>query len=224
MNEIREKEAIDAYLKLLQAKGASSKVLDKRSLFINMLAEKLVGLVSSGEVYRDIIESIMDSMPVDAWHDNLTAAREFYPFWMQDFKAIAALNINPGFDVKPIDWRPVQVTLKLLSDSLETERFDTSENWPLKAYSQALRFEGAEQALVDTRVKLAKIILIRLRTAPEKDGKAYRAAVDLTLPLFSLKHSRRLFLVVVREFYHFWSGNPDAASMVLKEGAGNVLI
>lgn len=224
MNEIREKEAIDAYLKLLQAKGANSNVLHKRSLFINLLAEKLVGLVPSGEVYRDIIENIMDSMPVDAWHDSLTAAREFYPFWMQDFKAIAALNINPGFDVKPIDWRPVQATLKLLSDSLETEKFEAAENWPLKAYTQALRFEGAEQALVDTRVKLAKIILIRLRTAPDKDSKAYRAAVDLTLPLFSIKHSRRLFLVVVREFYHFWSGNPDAASMVLKEGAGNALI
>lgn len=224
MNEIREKEAIDAYLKLLQAKGAKVEVLHKRSLFMDILAKKLAGLVPSGEVYRDVIETVMDSIPIDAWHDSLTAAREFYPFWMQDFKAIAALNINPGFDVQPIDWRPVQVTLKLLSDSLETEKFEASENWPLKAYTQALRFEGAEQALVDTRVKLAKIILIRLRTAPNKDSKSYRAAVDQTLPLFSIKHSRRLFLVVVREFYHFWSGNPDAASMVLKEGVGNVLI
>jgi hypothetical protein len=52
----------------------------------------------------------------------------------------------------------------------------------------------------------------------------YRTAVDLTLPLFTIKQNRRLFLVVVREFFHFWSGNPDAASMVLKDGSGSMLL
>lgn len=224
MNQMREKEAINAYLKLLQAKGASDAVLHRRSLFLEHLAVSLADQPLNGDTYRDVVEDVMVSVPADAWHDSLTAAREFYPFWVQDIKAIAALNVNPGFDVKPIDWRPVQATLKLLSDRLETEKFDASENWPLKAYIQALRFEGAEQSLVDTRVKLAKIILMRLRTAPDKDNKAYRAAVDLTLPLFTINDSRRLFLVVVREFYHFWSGNPNAASMVLKEGANSALI
>lgn len=224
MNQMREKEAINAYLKLLLAKGASDAVLHRRSLFLEHLAVSLADQPLNGDTYRDVVEDVMVSVPADAWHDSLTAAREFYPFWVQDIKAIAALNINPGFDVKPIDWRPVQATLKLLSDRLETEKFDASENWPLKAYIQALRFEGAEQSLVDTRVKLAKIILMRLRTAPDKDNKAYRVAVDLTLPLFTINDSRRLFLVVVREFYHFWSGNPNAASMVLKEGANSALI
>jgi hypothetical protein len=224
MNEMREKEAIDAYLKLLQTKGASNELLHKRSLFLDRLAASLIGQAPDGETYRDVVEKVMVSVPVDCWHDSLTTAREFYPFWVKDFKAIAAININPGFEVKPIDWKPVQVTLKKLSESLETEKFEASENWPLKAYTQALRFEGAEQSLVDTRVKLAKILLIRLRTAPDKDSKSYRVAVDLTLPLFTINDSRRLFLVVVREFYHFWSGNPNAASMVLKEGSGNTLI
>jgi hypothetical protein len=44
------------------------------------------------------------------------------------------------------------------------------------------------------------------------------------LPLFNIKNSRRLFLVVVREFFHFWIGNPDAASMVLQDGSGNILL
>ncbi|MDP2153006.1 MAG: hypothetical protein Q8J66_05045 [Methylotenera sp.] len=224
MNEMREKEAINAYLKLLQTKGASNELLHKRSLFLDQLVASLVGQAPNGETYRDVVEKVMVPVPVDCWHDSLTTAREFYPFWVKDFKAIAAININSGFEVKPIDWKPVQVTLKTLSDSLETEKFEASENWPLKAYTQALRFEGAEQSLVDTRVKLAKVLLIRLRTAPDKDSKSYRVAVDLTLPLFTINDSRRLFLVVVREFYHFWSGNPNAASMVLKEGSGNTLI
>jgi len=224
MNKTREKEAINAYLKLLQSKGASSALLHRRSLFLDKLSVSLVDLALDGNEYRVAIENIMETIPADDWHECLTAAREFYPFWVKDIKAIAVLNLNPGFDIHPLMWKPDFASLKSLTDSLETEKFDTSENWPLKAYTQALRHEGADLALVDTRIKLAKIIIIRLRSAPEKNHNTYRTAVDLTLPLFNIKQNRRLFLVVVREFYHFWAGNPDAASMVLKDGSGNILL
>ncbi len=223
MNQMREKAAINAYLKLLQAKGASGAVLYKRSLFLDKLNLALADKMLDGNEYRVVIETVMETIPADDWHENLTAAREFYPFWVENIKAIAALNLNPGFEVKPTLWKPLHVTLKDLWNSLEAEKFGTSETWPLKAYAQALRYEGAEQELVDTRVKLAKIILIRLRDAPEQNNKTYRTAVDLTLPLFHLKHNRSLFLVVVREFYYFWTGNPDAASKVLQDDTANLL-
>lgn len=224
MNKTREKEAINAYLKLLQSKGASSSLLHKRSLFLDKLSERLGDLVQDGNEYRLLVEEMMETTAPDDWHDCLTAAREFYPFWVKDIKTIATLNLNSGFEIKPIDWKPDLVSLKKLTDSLETEKFDTSENWPLKAYAQALRHEGADQALVDTRVKLAKIILMRMRGAPDKNNTAYRTAVDLTLPLFSIKQNRRLFLVVVREFFHFWTGNPEAPSMVLQDTSGSMLL
>ena len=223
MNQMREKEAINAYLKLLQTKGATGAVLHKRSSFLDKLSVSLADKLLDGSEYREAIEVVMETIPADDWHDSLNAAREFYPFWVKDIKAIAALNIQPGFEIQPIQWKPELASLKSLWASLETEKFETSENWPLKAYTQALRYEGAEQSLVDTRVKLAKVILIRLRNAPEKNHKTYRTAVDLTLPLFNIKQNRRLFLVVVREFYHFWAGNPAASSMVLKDGSGNML-
>lgn len=221
---MREKEAINAYLKLLQSKGASSSLLHKRALFLEKLSQNLGALNLDGAEYRAAVETMMETVPADGWHDSLTAAREFYPFWLKDIKSIAALNKNPGFEVPAVDWKPDLVSLKSLTDSLETEKFDTSETWPLKAYAQALRQEGAEKSLVDTRIKLAKIILIRLRSAPEKNGFMFRAAVDQTLPLFTIKQNRRLFLLVVREFFHFWSGNPDAASMVLLDSSGSMLL
>ncbi len=224
MSEMREKEAISAYLKLLQAKGASNAVLHRRASFLENLSPDLANLVLNGNEYRTFIENIMDTIQADEWHENLTAAREFYPFWIKDIKAITTLNINQGFETNLLQWKPDHATLKSLIDGLQTEKFEMTENWPLKAYTQTLRSEGAEQELVDTRVKLAKIILIRLRNAPEKTHKSYRAAIDLTLPLFNIKQNRKLFLVVVREFYYFWSGNPNAASMVLKDGSGNMLL
>lgn len=223
MNSSREKEAANAYIKLLQTKGANESILEKRSAFLDLLSVQLSDKELDGNEYREAIEIVMETVPAEDWHENLTTAREFYPFWVKDFKAIATLSINSGFDVNPGEWKPIPTSLKSLWDSLETEKFATSENWPIKAYTQALRHEGAEQPLVDTRVKLAKVILLRLRDAPVRNHKSYRIAVDLTLPLFNIKQNRRLFLVVVREFYHFWTGNPDAASMVLKDGSGNML-
>lgn len=224
MNKIRENEAIQAYTKLLQNKGADQDVLNSRTSFLKKFSSYLDKRELDGSEYREALEILMEAIPVDDWHASLTAAREFYPFWLQDIKAIAAFNVNPGFDVTQPSWKPLPASLKSLTDSLETEKFDVSENWPVKAYSQALRQEGAAQLLVDTRIKLAKIILIRLRDAPLKNHKSYRVAVDHTLPLFHIKQNRRLFLVVVREFYHFWSGNPDASNMVLKDGSGNMLL
>jgi hypothetical protein len=86
-----------------------------------------------------------------------------------------------------------------------------------------LRFENADQTLIDTRLKLAKILLVRLRDAPDKNNKVYRTTVDATLPLFEVKKNRRLFLVVVREFFHFWAGNPDAEKFVLNNYSVSML-
>jgi len=59
-----------------------------------------------------------------------------------------------------------------------------------------------------------KILLLRLRDAPEKSSRHYRIAVDATVPLFEKQDTRRLFFAVVREFYYFWIGDPDAADHI----------
>jgi hypothetical protein len=215
MDLTREKEAINAYLKLLQSKGASSGTLYKRSAFLDELSKSLADKPLNSNEYKSVIDTVMETAPAEDWHIYLNTAREFYPFWLNDIKAIAAFNLNYGFDIEEIQWQPIATSLKELTDSLEQQKFDTSENWPLKAYAQAMRFDGAEQGYVEARLKLAKIILLRLRDAPIKNHKSYRVAVDLTLPLFKIKESKQLFLIVVREFYNFWTGNPDAANMLL---------
>jgi len=212
-----EKEAIRAYLKLLQAKGASTNVLYQHSLFLDKLTELLANKPIESLTYSTAVDTLLKVTLEEDWHINLNTAREFYPFWMNDIKAIAAFSLHYGFDIAAIQWKPIATSLKTLIDSLATESFDTAENWPLKAYAQALRDQGAEQPLVDTRIKLAQVIVIRLRDAPIKNHKSYRTAADLTLPLFKLAESKQLFLLVVREFYNFWTGNPNAANMLLGE-------
>jgi hypothetical protein len=177
----------------------------------------------NGREYRIAIEALMDSVEEADWPESLTIAREYYPFWLSDLKAVAQLSKNTPKDTLPIDWQPIQVTLSALWHTVDAEKFDTTDSWALKGYTKALRFENADQTLIETRLKLAKILLVRLRDAPNKDNKFYRTTVDATLPLFEVKKNRRLFLVVVREFFHFWAGNPEADKFVLNSNTVSML-
>lgn len=223
MTDNREKEALAAYLKLLQNKGADLALLKRREAFLSRLIESVAGKPGDGAVYREAVEKLLDSMPIKDWPVFLAIAREYYPFWTSDIKAIAALNTEAGFNVEPVQWQPVDCNLKTLWTVLDKEKFSVAETWPLKAYTMALRQEGAEQTLVDMRVKLVKLLLVRLKDAPDKNHRIYRIAVDATLPLFTMKETRKLFLTVVREFYYFWIGDPEAASHILSEASVSYL-
>lgn len=223
MMENREQEALGAYLKLLQSKGANDAVLKRRETFLSGLITALAGKPNDGNVYRQAVEQLLDQADKRDWSFCLATAREYFPFWANDIKAIAALNAEAGFDIGSMQWHPSECNLKTLWAMLDQEKFSVAETWPLKAYTLALRQEGAEQSLVDMRVKLVKLLLVRLRDAPDKNHRIFRIAVDSTLPLFTMKETRKLFLTVVREFYYFWIGDPEAASHILSEASASYL-
>lgn len=217
MNIAREKEAISAYFKLLQNKGAKSGMLYKRSLFLDQLAPLLADKRLERASYGKAIDTLMKSIPADIWHESLNTAREFYPFWMQDIKAIAAFSLQGGFDVQPLQWKPVQTTLKSLTNRLKTENFAVAETRHLMAYSQALKDKGADKLLLEMRVNLAKILLLQLKDAPTGDLRVYRTAVDLTLPLFKIDETKQLFLFVIREFYYYWVDNEHPETNIVQD-------
>jgi hypothetical protein len=219
----REQQALEVYIKLLKSKGFGPETFIQRTNFLNKLMPLLAGKEQLGSVYRNTLESLMDKVPEADWPESLLVAREYYPFWTNDIKTIARLNQSATKDPLPIDWKPLQVQLADLWYSVDEQKFARTDSWALKAYTKALRNENADQVLIDTRVKLAKILLVRLSDAPERDNKAYRTTIDATLPLFELKKNRRLFLVVVREFFHFWSGNPEAEKFILNSNTVSML-
>jgi hypothetical protein len=223
MNNSREDEAINAYFKLLRSKGGDDASIKQREKFFQQIIPKLVGKENSGQIYRDTVEDVMDGQSAPDWPANLVIAREFYPFWLGDFKAISMLAKEIGFDLHPVDWMPTEVSLQALWEGIDLEKFSTAESWALKSYTKALTNEDAPKEVLEVRIKFAKMLLVRLRDAPLTQKNAYRIAVDATLPLFELKKTRQLFLVVIREFYNFWSGHPDAGEFVLKTNKVSLL-
>lgn len=219
----REQQALEVYIKLLTTKGFGPDTFVPRISFLNKLMPLLADKEPNGGVYRGVIEDLMDTIPAEDWPEGLVISREYFPFWINDLKAVSMLSKSATVDALPINWQPENVVLGDLWHSVDQEKFGTTDSWALKAYTKALRFENADQTLIDTRLKLAKILLVRMRDAPDKNNKVYRTTVDATLPLFEVKKNRRLFLVVVREFFHFWAGNPDADKYILNSNTVSML-
>jgi len=108
----------------------------------------------------------MEGQAAADWPANLVIAREFYPFWMSDIKAISHLNSELGFDLHPVDWMPTEISLADLWNNIDQEKFSTAESWAIKSYNKALNDEHAPAEVIDVRIKFAKILIVRLRDAP----------------------------------------------------------
>lgn len=221
MTADREKEATHAYLKLLENKGADSQILYKRSLFLDQLSSLLIGKALNRTNYGIALDALMKNIPSADWHDALITAREFYPFWIEDIKTITLLNEKNEFDFQPIDWKPIQNSIEDLTNDLNNEKFSVDETKGLMAYTQSLQYKGANDVIIETRVNLAKLLLLRLRGAPYLDSRIYRKAVDLTLPLFKIDETKKLFLLVIREFYYFWVNNEKPSDYVVQDAFKN---
>jgi hypothetical protein len=199
-----ENEAVNAYLNFLRTKDVTQKSLDARIEFLMRLIAGLAAKPYYRVAYAGALNMIMKKTRDLAWHFHMQVAREFYPFWMQDIKAIALLSEQFGAQNAMVEWTPLPTSLKQLSSTLETITFDEIESVQLEQYLSAMRQQGLSKGLIVVKLRLAKIMLLRLRDAPQKSGAIYRVAVDMTLPLFRLKNSRQLFLTVVREFFQHW--------------------
>ena len=97
---------------------------------------------------------------------------------------------------------------------LKSMRKKYAEKWPINAYRAALQIETQQKEVIEIRVNLAKLLLLQLRKTEGNDGKAYRLALESMLPVFVRQETAALFLEVGREFFHFWTGDPEAAKRI----------
>lgn len=214
MNAVREQMALDAYFKLLHNKGADEDNLKRRKHCLQQLIPALATLASEGPLYREVVDHCLASQPASDWPLFLTVVREYFHFWMEDIKAIASMYGDAEFDPSIDDLKPLQGDLKVLWKTIEHEKFSTVELWPVNTYSLALKQHGASPAMVETRIKLVKLLIIQMRVAPQLNNKYYRLAVDSMMRLFTVSQMRNFYLTVVREFFSFWIGDPEASEHI----------
>jgi len=211
----REFLALTAYLKLMSNKGAESANLEQRKQFLLLLIPAIAAQPQLPDVFRKHVEQALQAVEKVHWPFLHNVALEYYRFWVNDIKAIAALHASGGYEISPVVAPVPTEDLKTLWNNLDKAQFSITEKWPLKAYTAALKDEGAKPGVIETRTRLVKLLLLRLREVDDRSGDHYRIAVHALLPLFEMRETRKMYLAVVREFYYFWIGNPDAARYIV---------
>ena len=214
MHHQREHKALKAYFAFLTGKGASAEVLQQREHILNQLDPYINPIELNGSAYRQAVDTFLSHTEKSSWPINLIVIREYFHFWQSDIKAIAALNQTHGFDIHLSQWQMFTGNLKQIWATLDQETLSTSEIWACKAYTAVLNQKGYDKETAETRVKLAKLLLIKLRSINEPSARDYRNATDAMLVAFEVPALRHLFLLVVREFYYFWAGDPEASQYV----------
>ncbi|MDI1299993.1 hypothetical protein [Methylotenera sp.] len=213
MNKSREHVALSAYLNLLERKGFTKVELRQREVIILKLIPWIENIHCDGNAFRDAVEQLFKNLDKSMWFSYLPVIREFFSFWIDDIKAVVAMNQDNAFGANLMKWKPGETELKNLWESLDKHTLTKSEMQPLEEYEKVLRGNGVEEFAVSACKKLAKLLLILLRSAPHKQPVAYRHAVDANLTLFSSNEAYKVILKVGREFYYFWKGDVNAADL-----------
>lgn len=200
----REKQSVKAYLRFLESKGATTRMLYLRSRFLDSFTINLVDQEQTRQAYAKAVKVTLETLGSDDKQYALHTSREFFPFWMNDIKGIAQFESAYGYTTELSQWQPDKNKLDKIAKQADLEVLSAKERDALINYSDKLSTLGSDQNLIEKRTKLAKIMLICLRDAPSSNHMVYRTTVDMILPIFKSREVKKTYLEVAREFYHIW--------------------
>ena len=205
MDTSKEQQAVDAYLKFLKGKNVNSEAIAIRAKFLEKLVILLQG-ESSREGYGKALETTLKIEGNIDRNQQLNIAREFFPFWVDDVKMVARMSETYGYDLSVSKLKPLP---SLSLDELNSYKLDASETDLLDRYAQTMKQQNVPDDEVQAKLRLAKLVLLRLRDIPIKNNVSYRMAVEGTLPLFNVDDVRQRFLLAIREFFYIWIAKMD---------------
>ncbi|HSH88013.1 MAG TPA: hypothetical protein VK958_12275 [Methylophilus sp.] len=203
----REEEAQKAYVKLLTGQGVSQRVLIQREFTIIRLSAFLKDTPCTGTDYRHAVDRFIASIDTAEIPMVLPVIRDFFSFWVRDIKAIAAMSQAKVFNGNvPVATATQDELFKHWYD-LDKTLMSSIEKHILEAFLTDSQDKGFDPAAFKERMRMAKCLLLTLRTVPHKQSHSYRLMVDRNLPLFNALGNQHTFLSVAREFYYFWRGD-----------------
>ena len=204
-----EMNSIETYLNTLSADGANLDYIESSKYFLIILADYLYGIPADGKYYRQAVESLVQHADIEEQPLCLEIARAFYPFWMNEHKLACETHHKALLPANS----PENDSLKKLAidlwNNIDKEFFSSVESEPIDLYIASLQERGISNEQIQTKQKLAKIIIKELRNE-DNDKYSYRKVIDKTLHLFSRQDLQHLFLIMSRDFYQFWTSAQQA--------------
>lgn len=216
MIDKREQDALTAYFRFLQSKDVNSDSLEQREKVLSQLDIHIAGIANEGVSYREAVDSCLAYIDQSERTFYLHVMREYFAFWTGNYKLLATADGNKDASEQP-HWQALSGSLQDVWATLDEAQFTGADSKALAAYRQSLYKNEVKESTIDTRIKLAKLLLLRLKETLPKGANGYRKAADVTAPAFELKQTRTLFFLVVREFYYFWVGDENAGDYISRE-------
>ena len=171
MTKKREQEALSAYLNFLKNKGANDASLKQREKILKQLEPNLTNFANDNYLFRMGVDNYLGQIDKSEWPFSLQVVREYFPFWSGNMKLIAALNSGEAFNINPAQWQALECDLKSVWANLKNEKFSLVDTLALEAYTTALNKKGADKVLIETRINLVKLLLLRLKGVTNKNTK-----------------------------------------------------
>ncbi len=193
---------IEAYMQSLNAQDCDAEFLHDSQYFLIKLSDYLYSIPLDGAAYREAVKNLILNMDKSEKTFCVDLARAFYWFWKNPNSSHEEVNLE-----KSLKLQAQQEKFSAMWDKMDALKFSDVENWPLTLYVEYMRKRQVSKADINTKHKIAKAIMLELRHCKNAPQNNYRAAVNSIQHLFAKQKTKDFFLIVSREYFHFWVGN-----------------
>ncbi|MGQ5523670.1 hypothetical protein ACUHMQ_10450 [Chitinimonas sp. PSY-7] len=213
--------ALDQYLDDLKLRGVTNKQITTTRHFLRHLLSHLRDVTHDGQGYRAGADVTLRNFPEE--DQFRTLIREFFPYWRGEAipvviptAPIAQPSVIPTGDsnlaralasMQADPWS--QATLQKLE--LHAHQFRS-----LQRYGEELNKLGLEEANVQARTRLIKLLLYTMRDS-NPNTESYRTCVDQVLALLPSQDRWHVFVSLAREFFYFLASDQDAPNKLQKQ-------
>lgn len=189
--------AIETYINDIKIQGVSDNIVHESKHFLTQLAQYIYGIDVDGGSYRQAVKAMILDTENDKKTLCINLARNFYRYWSASSSSViheqtSNLNIQKEEFIK-------------LWQGIDDEFLYALEDWLLNSYIESMQKIGISESHIDIRQKIAKVIIIELRKVDTNNEEDYRNTINRVQTLFSSPDMQDFFLIVSREFYHFWT-------------------
>ncbi|POA97773.1 hypothetical protein C2134_13995 [Chromobacterium sinusclupearum] len=209
------KDALTAYLHLIERLGATPDVVAARRELLQKLLDGLAGKRRDVDSYHAGVDVFLAGCPLQEKLLAVTCAREFFYFWLDDMKKVMEITSGAGFTVRNLDM-PLQGSLDALLQLMRRTGF---QRYPpsLGLYLGKLFEDGMAEDEIRRRETLLQALLFLLDSHPFH-ASSYRMAVDALLLHLDSQQDGEYLRQLVREYFPHWQSFPFASQRLGASG------
>jgi len=208
--------ALERFTEDLKQRGVATKQLTLTRHFLRHLLTTMRDMPQDGASYRTASATTLRNFPEDPHF--VALIRDFYPYWSGEAVSKPTSTPPPSLATGAhLD----DILARMESDPWFQQTIAELERHLhhlkcLQRYAEDLARIGLEQANIDARVRLIKLLLFTIRDVPQNTD-TYRAGVDKVLTFFPHQERWHTFVSLAREFFYFLAKDAGAAERIQQQ-------